>query len=142
MALFDTCQLKFGLSVKHTKIYLVNIQTMRKIFSNFVCFSESPNFNPILKFKNFLWACWFLGKTLSKFVPPIWKLHNPSCHNDQVLYLLTYLWVFNGLHSTTYESIKMSSLHGWSKNEGFCDNAKNLSECKAKKKNTRTFAQC
>ena len=26
-------------------IYLVNVQTMRKIFSNFVCFSESPNFN-------------------------------------------------------------------------------------------------
>ena len=26
-------------------IYLVNIQSMRKIFSSFVCFSESPNFN-------------------------------------------------------------------------------------------------
>ena len=26
-------------------IYLVNVQTMRKIFSNFMCFSESPNFN-------------------------------------------------------------------------------------------------
>ena len=26
-------------------IYLVNVQTVRKIFSNFVCFSESPNFN-------------------------------------------------------------------------------------------------
>ena len=26
-------------------IYFVNIQTMRKIFSNFVCFSESLNFN-------------------------------------------------------------------------------------------------
>ena len=25
-------------------IYLVNVQTMRRIFSNFVCFSESPNF--------------------------------------------------------------------------------------------------
>ena len=48
---------KFGLSEKHTKfekiflivlinqlIYLVNVKTMRKIFSNFVCFSESPNF--------------------------------------------------------------------------------------------------
>ena len=52
--------LKFGLSEKHTKfekiflmvltnqlIYLVNVQTMRKIFSNFVCFSESPNFTYI-----------------------------------------------------------------------------------------------
>ena len=28
-------------------IYLVNVQTMRKLFSNFVCFSECPNFkNP------------------------------------------------------------------------------------------------
>ena len=44
----------FRLSGKHTKfeknlphgfdIYLVNVKTMRKIFSNFVCFSESPNF--------------------------------------------------------------------------------------------------
>ena len=25
-------------------IYLVNVKTMRKIFSNYVCFSESPNF--------------------------------------------------------------------------------------------------
>ena len=49
---------KFGLSEKHTKfeknflmvltnqlIYLVNFKTMRKIFSNYVCFSKSPNFN-------------------------------------------------------------------------------------------------
>ena len=48
--------LKFGLSEKQTKyeenlhhvlyIYLLNVQTMRKIFfSIFLCFSESPNFN-------------------------------------------------------------------------------------------------
>ena len=49
---------KFRLSEKYTKfekiflmvltnqlIYLVNIKTMTKIFSNYVCFSESPNFN-------------------------------------------------------------------------------------------------
>ena len=24
--------------------------------------------------------CWFLGKNLSNFVSPIWKLHNPYCH--------------------------------------------------------------
>ena len=55
--------LKFGLSEKHTKfekiflmvltnqlIYLVNVKTMRNIFSNYVCFSKSPNFKiPILK---------------------------------------------------------------------------------------------
>ena len=33
------------------------------------------------KFNNFLWVCWFLGKNLSNFVPPVWKLHNPYCHN-------------------------------------------------------------
>jgi hypothetical protein len=46
--------LKFGLSEKHTKfekiflvvltnqlIYLVNVKTIRKIFSNYVCFSKS-----------------------------------------------------------------------------------------------------
>ena len=32
------------------------------------------------KFNNFLWVCWFLGKNLSNFVPPVWKLHNPYCH--------------------------------------------------------------
>ena len=32
-------------------IYLVNVKTMRKIFSNFVCFSESPNFTNGTKIK-------------------------------------------------------------------------------------------
>ena len=30
---------------------------------------------------NFFWVCWFLGKNLSNFVSPVWKLHNPYCHN-------------------------------------------------------------
>ena len=51
---------KFGLSEKHTKfekiflmvltnqlIYLVNVKTMGKIFSNYVCFSKSPNFKRV-----------------------------------------------------------------------------------------------
>ena len=33
------------------------------------------------KFNNFLWVCWFLGKNLSNFLPPVWKLHNSYCHN-------------------------------------------------------------
>ena len=50
--------IKFGLSEKPTKfekiclmvltnqlIYLVNVKTIRQIFSNYVCFSKSPNFN-------------------------------------------------------------------------------------------------
>ena len=56
---------KFGLSEKHTKfekiflmvltnqlIYLLNVKTMRKFFSSYVCFSKSPNFmkhqNPLI----------------------------------------------------------------------------------------------
>ena len=33
------------------------------------------------KFKNFLWVYWFLGKNLSNPIYPVWKLHNPYCHN-------------------------------------------------------------
>ena len=35
------------------------------------------------QFNNFLWVCWFLCKNLSNFVYPVWKLHNPYCHNHQ-----------------------------------------------------------
>ena len=33
------------------------------------------------KLNNFLWVCWFLGKNLSNFVSPAWKLDNLYCHN-------------------------------------------------------------
>ena len=33
------------------------------------------------KFYNFLRVCRFLCKNLSNFVYPVWKLHNPYCHN-------------------------------------------------------------
>ena len=42
-------------------------------------FDTSP-LTQFSKFNNFLWVCWFLGKNLSNFVPPVWKLHNPYCH--------------------------------------------------------------
>ena len=32
------------------------------------------------KFNNFLWVRWFLGKNLSNFVSPVWKLDNPYYH--------------------------------------------------------------
>ena len=35
---------------------------------------------PILEIQKFFWVCLFLGKNLSNFVPPVWKLHNPYCH--------------------------------------------------------------
>ena len=43
-------------------------------------FDTSP-LTQFSKFNNFLWVCWFFGKNLSDFVPPVWKLHNPYCHN-------------------------------------------------------------
>ena len=39
--------------------------------------------SPLTQFSNinnFLWVCWFLGKNLSNFVSPVWKLHTPYCH--------------------------------------------------------------
>ena len=43
-------------------------------------FDNSP-LTQFSKFNNFLWVCWFLGKNLSNFVPPAWKLNNPYSHN-------------------------------------------------------------
>ena len=45
--------------------------------SNFGTFWHLPTFS---KFINFLWVCWFIGKNLSNFVPPAWKLDNPYYH--------------------------------------------------------------
>ena len=36
------------------------------------------------KFNNLVWVCWFLGKNLSNFVCPNWKLHNLYCHTLQL----------------------------------------------------------
>ena len=47
---------------------------------DFALFDTSPLVQ-FSKFKNFLWLCWFLGKNLSNFVYPFWKLDNPYCHN-------------------------------------------------------------
>ena len=41
---------------------------------------DTSSLTQFSKFNNFLWVCWFLGKNLSNFVPPIWKLHNPYCN--------------------------------------------------------------
>ena len=47
-------------------IYLVNVQTMRKIFSDFVCFSESPNFKRHFDKSNFEEALWKFLKKLDE----------------------------------------------------------------------------
>ena len=46
-------------------------------------FFDSSSLIQNSKFNHFLWVCWFLGKNLSNFVPPVWKLHNPYCHNKE-----------------------------------------------------------
>ena len=43
--------------------------------SNFGTFWHPP-LHQFSKFNNFLWVGWFLGKKLSNFVPPAWKLDN------------------------------------------------------------------
>ena len=42
---------------------------------------DTSQLHQLSKFNNFLWVCWFLGKSLSNFVSPAWKLDNPYCHN-------------------------------------------------------------
>ena len=71
------------------------------------------------KFNHFLWVCWFLGRNLSNFVPPVWKLYNLYCHNIHLLtlhpsstilcfslrwYLRVDFWqlVFGGMYHNNY----------------------------------------
>ena len=56
-----------------------------KRLGDFALFDTS-SLTKFLEFNNFLWVCWFLGKNLSNFVPPIWKLHNPYCHSGHESY--------------------------------------------------------
>ena len=51
-----------------------------KRLGDFALFDTSP-LTQFSEFNNFLWVCWFWGKNLSNFVPPVWKLHNLYCHN-------------------------------------------------------------
>ena len=46
------------------------------------------------KLNNVLGVCWFLGKNLSNFIYPIWKLHNPYCHSSYANIGISYLGNF------------------------------------------------
>ena len=73
-----------------------------KRLGDFALFHTSP-LSQFSKFNNFLWVCWFLGKNLSNFVPPVWKLHNPYCHNTQSKVrwrFLKILWPSQKLYCT------------------------------------------
>ena len=76
-------EVKFGLSEKHTKfekiflmvltnqlIHLVSVKTMRKIFSNYVCFSKSPNFKVRSKIGTESFIFWFQDQN--------WKTHEKT----------------------------------------------------------------
>ena len=65
----------------------VKIWLSKSIFKSLYFLKWCPIFDtsPLTqfsKFNNSLWVCWFLGKNLSNFVPPVWKIHNPYCHTD------------------------------------------------------------
>ena len=52
--------------------------------------------NPKLKIQQFsLGMNWFLGKNLSNFIPPAWKLDNPYCHIAWVQKLQIAINYFN-----------------------------------------------
>ena len=74
-----------------------------KRFGDFALFNTSPLIQ-FSKFNNFLWECWFLGKNLSNFVTPAWKLHNPYCHKCRwwrKAYTMLHLWyIFKFLESS------------------------------------------
>ena len=62
------------------------------------------------KFNNFLWGCWFLGKNLSNFQPPVWKLHNPYCHttdSSRFILILFLSWLRGA------RGFRFSPLPGW-----------------------------
>ena len=64
--------------------------------SNFGTSDSSPSIQNS-KFNHFLLLSWFLGKNLSNFVFPIWKLHNPYCHSHHAWsrHVDTLMWVLN-----------------------------------------------
>ena len=67
-------------------------------------FDTSP-LHQFSKFNNFLWVCWFLGKNLSSFVYPAWKLDNPYYHTyRQFIHLLVEI---QGLFVEDYLSRKL-----------------------------------
>ena len=72
------------------------IKIERLLFLKWRLIFDTSPLTQFSKFINFLWVCWFLGKNLSNFVPPVWKFHNPYCHivqkgNNRNYLLSTYL---------------------------------------------------
>ena len=71
------------------------------------------------KSNHVLWVCWFLGKNLSDFVHPVWKLHNPYCHTEHNYNLDIGIFIFRTL-SRTHQFLtrkKEGEISGISMNE-------------------------
>ena len=74
------------------KLILFNWKKMRKIpmifdieinfESQILAFFDTSPLHLFSKFNNILWVCWFLGKNISNFVHPAWKLVNLYCHGE------------------------------------------------------------
>ena len=71
-------------------------------------FDTSP-LTQFSKFNNFLWVCWFLGKNLSNFVSPVWKLYNPYCHSVRSMFRVLGIYNFGG--GTKLERFLPKNLH-------------------------------
>ena len=57
--------------------------TLNQLISSIWAWKSRATHTNSSKSYNFLWLCWFLGKNLSNFVPPAWKLDNPYYHTEE-----------------------------------------------------------
>ena len=67
--------------------FIIKIKNLRQ-FSENIWKLLRPPLIQFSKFNNFLWVWWFLGRNLSNFVPPVWKVHKPYAIEDN--YHFTY----------------------------------------------------
>ena len=65
--------------------------------SQILALFDTSRLHQFSKFNNFLWVCWILGKNISNFVPPAWKLDNPYYHSYYQLCM--FLFLFSDLWS-------------------------------------------
>ena len=81
-------------------IYLVNLKTIRKIFSNYVCFSKSPNFTMYFGLMAKLWSL------NSGFLKKDEKLLGDSADTQEqinflnlILFLIVYVSIYYAIHT-------------------------------------------
>ena len=60
------------------------------------------NLHQFSKLNNFLWVYWFIGKYLSSFLPPAWKLDNLYYHNEK--WSVSFLSSFGNISPGHYPS--------------------------------------